>query len=437
MGKRRCIVTVVLTAAFWVTVTPPADAGSVARIRVSFAVDNVNRSALPCSQPDGKPYMIVGEVVGPPSLLARGSELTATLYLHEFSFGMFFWRFDAVPGYNYASALAREGHISVIVDRLGYDESGHPAGGSSCLGAQADMAAQIVRQLKNGSYTVESGAAIAFERIVLAGHSVGGGTAELAAHSFADLGIAGLVLFAWADQGYSARSVEQATQQAIDCAPGGEPAEPGGPTGYAYFGRTRSDFQQNVFADTDPSVREAATAMRNRDPCGDNATLLRMAAVNAASVRNIRVPVLLLFGGDDAMFEDNSDEVQAALFLNSPSVTPRSFPRAGHALTLERSAPEVHSAAATWLEDKGLVSAPQPTSKSPRDAGSKPPADRPASVLAEQVERGDALPLTGVLWHPVVGAVLVGFAFALGWRTMQPQTQELAPWRRRRSARWA
>ncbi|HEX9696739.1 MAG TPA: hypothetical protein VGB64_10570 [Actinomycetota bacterium] len=163
---------------------------------VSFSVENVNRSALPCSQTDGMRYTIAGESVGPADLLARGTDLTATLYLHEFSFGKFFWNFDAVPGYDYATTLARRGHVSIIVDRLGYDQSGHPPGDKSCLGGQADIASQIARQLKAGTYTAESRAPIRFERIVLAGHSVGAGIAELATHSFPDLDIAGLLIFA-------------------------------------------------------------------------------------------------------------------------------------------------------------------------------------------------------------------------------------------------
>jgi len=147
--------------------------------------------------------------------------------------------------------------------------------------------------------------------------------------------------------------MEQSTQQALDCAAGGQPAEPGGPSGYAYFGRSEADFQQNVFADTDPAVKDAVTAKRNRDPCSDNATLVRMAAANVAGVGSIQVPILLLFGEADAVFVSTAAEVQAGLFRSSSSVERRTFPVAGHALVLERAALQVQSAAATWLEQKG------------------------------------------------------------------------------------
>src|SRR5687768_6763424 len=87
----------------------------------SVKVDNANGSALDC-EADRKPYVIKGEIVGPAALLRKPpADLVATLYLHEFSFGRFFWRFDDVPGYDFAVAMAEAGHVSVVIDRLGYD----------------------------------------------------------------------------------------------------------------------------------------------------------------------------------------------------------------------------------------------------------------------------------------------------------------------------
>ena len=394
------------------SVPPTAASEGIARVPVTFEVDNVNGSALSCRpEPDKQRYRIEGELVGPASVLARKSVPVGTLYLHELSFGQFYWSFDDIPGYDYAEAMARKGHVSVVIDRLGYDASGHPPGTLTCLGAQADVAAQIVRQLKSGLRTP------VFEEVVLAGHSVGGGVAELAAHSFPELDLAGLVLFAWADQGYSPRSVEQSLQQARDCASGGEAAEPGGPTGYAYFGRTEAEFVANVFHDADPAVVERATARRNRDPCGDNASLARILAVNAAAARSITVPVLLVFGDDDAVYEDSADETQAALFSGSSQVTLRHVPNAGHALALERSAPLVRDIAAAWLPSISAAT----TTSTVLAAGA---AD------ATTPREGATLPATGNGWMPpsvafalllVVLGVLAG-TFDHGWSKVPART---------------
>ena len=146
---RLALATVAL--ALLVPSTAPA-AEVVESIGVSFSVENVNRTTLPCNS-DGKPYRIAGRIVGPQSVLEGGRPVdVGTLYLHEYSFGSWFWTFDDVPGLNHAAELARAGHVSVVIDRLGYDASDHPPGLDTCLGAQADIARQIVERLKAGDY---------------------------------------------------------------------------------------------------------------------------------------------------------------------------------------------------------------------------------------------------------------------------------------------
>src|SRR4029453_3542073 len=116
-------------------------AATVVKRPVTFEVSNVNRSILPCAS-DGAAYEVKGHLIGPASEVGPGAtsaRLAATLYLHDFSSGEFFWSFGAVPRYDYAAALARAGHVSVVVDRLGYGASGHPEGDQTCLGAQADV----------------------------------------------------------------------------------------------------------------------------------------------------------------------------------------------------------------------------------------------------------------------------------------------------------
>lgn len=325
----------------------------VADVPVSFDVKNVNGSALPCF-PDELDYVVRGRLVGPERILKMGSADLATLYLHELSFGSFFWSFDAVRGYDYARELAAAGHVSVVIDRLGYDASGRPPGQDTCLGAHADMTAQIVRALRSGVYESAGIRPVAFKRIVLAGHSLGGAIAELTTTSFPDLPIAGLVLFAWADRDFTARTIQQGVQEGGDCAAGGEESEPGGSTGYAYFGRTETEFQENVFHDADPNVVSRATAMRNRDPCGDISTLVQISIVNGRRASTVGVPVLILFGENDANFQPSAAQNQANSFTGSPRVTVHRFAGAGHALTLERPAPKVRASVVAWLNESGF-----------------------------------------------------------------------------------
>jgi hypothetical protein len=330
--------------------TSPA-AAEVLDLPVRFAVRNVNRSALPCSS-DGAAYVIGGHVVGPRAVLAAGGPASAvTLYLHEFSFAEWFWRFPRAE-YDYAAAQARAGHVSIVVDRLGYGDSSQPPGRDVCLGSQADMAHQIVERLRRGDYQATGGASRAFRRVAIAGHSVGGGVAELEAYSFRD--VDGLLLFGWASGGYSTRVLQESAGQNARCAQGGEPARPGGPGGYAYFSATPESFRDLGYADAEPAVVDAALALRQRDPCGDVATLIPAVVSSGARSRDIAIPVALVFGLADAVFQPNAGRDQAGRYGASRDVTAFFVEKAGHALTLQRSAPQVRRDVAGWLRGHGF-----------------------------------------------------------------------------------
>lgn len=324
----------------------PAEAERpVQRVPVVFRVSNVNRTEVPCAA-DGRAYRIRGELLLP----ERADTAMVTLALHEFSFGRFFWSLPGRADYDVGLAMARAGHPWLSVDRLGYDASDRPVGTATCLGAQADMAAQIVRALVSGDYRFGSAPhGPSFRSVALAGHSVGAGVAELAALTFPSLPITGLALLGWADQGYSADALRQSVEQGADCARGGEPADRGTPGGYAYYGRTPERFRRNMFFDTDPVVADLATALRNRDPCGDSASLARMAVVNRLRIGELALPVLLLHGAHDPIFTADAFQSQARSYSSSPEVVAHLVPRAAHALTLERTRLVVHAHLRDWL----------------------------------------------------------------------------------------
>lgn len=66
-----------------------------------------------------------------------------------------------------------------------------------CFGSRADVAHQIVQQLRSGKYTTDGATSLAFPQIVLAGHSVGGLIAQAEAYTFGD--IDGLVVLSYSD----------------------------------------------------------------------------------------------------------------------------------------------------------------------------------------------------------------------------------------------
>jgi pimeloyl-ACP methyl ester carboxylesterase len=91
---------------------------------------------------------------------------TVVVLLHGLSYHKEAWDF---PGYSVAQPLARAGYAVVAVDRLGYGESRLENGRNVSFEAYADMADQIVKQLR-----------AEFGHVVLGGHSAGAGVTEYA-----------------------------------------------------------------------------------------------------------------------------------------------------------------------------------------------------------------------------------------------------------------
>jgi pimeloyl-ACP methyl ester carboxylesterase len=326
-------------------------AASADVIPVAFSVRNTNSSLVPCPS-DGARYVARGHLVAPQGALAQPGPHAVTLYLHGLALGEFFWRFTAVPGYDYATEMAGLGHISVVIDRLGYDSSGKPQGTQICAGSEADIAHQIVRRLRNGTYQVASPPAPRFDRVALAGHSYGSLVSQVEAYSYRD--IDALVVMAWADTGFTPFGLTTLVQTGLVCAQGGQRSEgTSGPTGYAYLGQRPADFRKAMFASATPSVVAAATALRNRDPCGDTAAPHAIVE-DLLLIPTITVPVLLVYGEKDALFTVQGGERQRLLYAGSSDVTFVSLPNTGHALTLEQTAPLLRAEVSNWLGARGF-----------------------------------------------------------------------------------
>jgi pimeloyl-ACP methyl ester carboxylesterase len=320
---------------------PRAAAASVTSHPVTFKVKNVNTSMVPCHT-DGAAYTIQGHLTAPDG----AAPSAVVLDLHGLGYGEFFWDFQSVPGYDWTAGLADRGIASVAIDRLGYKASSHPPGNETCMGGQADIAHQVVQALKSGSYTMDGGSGTAFSKVVISGHSAGGGITEVEAYSFHD--VDALMTFGWADSDQSPQVLDAFAQTGGVCASGGKPP------GYAPLGQSDDDFKALMFHKADPAVESAATSMRSPDPCGDDASIPTEILVDHMQVPNIKVPVLLVIGANDAIFPPPSLDHQKALYTGTGDLTAVSVPDTGHALTLELSAPATRDQVASWLCARGF-----------------------------------------------------------------------------------
>jgi hypothetical protein len=335
-----CITMLVVPAA--VGAAPPrATPPSIVSVPVAFAVHNVNRSLLPCAA-DGKRYVLRGHLVGPRQHLRRPRVGVVTIYVHDFTTGGWFWRFPD-RRHDHAGNLARAGHVSLVLDRLGYDDRHDVEGSATCLGAQADMLHQVVKRIRTGDYRSTSVRPRA-RNVVVAGHAVGAAIAELEAASFDDVN--GLVLMSWSDSGPSSRAVQEAAVQTQACLAGGDPRVKR--PGYAYFGQSRRDFRELLFHSATHKVQRRAAAMRNPDPCGDALTLGPMVAENNLLSRSLAVPVLLLLGAEDVLNRPDAAELQQHGYRPGSDVTTQVLPGTGSALPLEQTAPRTRRLVSSW-----------------------------------------------------------------------------------------
>jgi pimeloyl-ACP methyl ester carboxylesterase len=358
MDLRRALGSAALILMLTLTGAPAPGVASarspaIASKAVIFSVQNVNRSKLSCAT-DGAAYQIRGHLVGRRSALASSARRrpAATLYLHGLALGEWFWNFNAVPRYNYATAQAKAGHVSVVIDRLGYDSSGHPDGNKSCVGGQADIAHQIVQSLRTGRYTLEGGKPLRFKRVALAGHSLGAVIAITEAYSFRDIDALLDMSFSFSSSPRAALTLGPPRDA---CLTGGQPPEPGTPSGYAYLGQPgATDFESIMFHSATRSVRDAADALRNRDPCGDFESTIPALLQETGMVKRIKVPVLVICGRSDALFSSLGCGLQRERFTGSRSASLELVKGAGHALTLEAQTPTFRRKVSRWLAKHGF-----------------------------------------------------------------------------------
>ena len=348
---RKTLVAAVLAAVAVLAAASPAladdhDTSSqdIVEVPVSFGVVNTNTSKVPCAS-DGKPYTVNGTIVAPKEALESAD--AATLYLHAVTWGDYYWRFKDVPDYDYAHQMAERGHVSVAIDRLGYGDSGMPGGNDTCFGSEADVAHQIVDQLRSGQYSTNGAESSAFDKVFLGGSSVGGLTANITAYSFKN--VDGVFNQAWGDATATPYTATETADVVSRCLAGGDQ---GAPPNYAAFAKnSRETF---YFASAEQAVRDAVPDVQP-DPCGQILSLPAGIAADTAFLGEIDVPVLVQFGSADPVFGPHplAIEQMAARYLGSPQVTKSVIPDASHYPLVEREHMKVVEDVDAWLDENG------------------------------------------------------------------------------------
>ncbi len=319
----------------------PAERGpQVISRSVRFDLVNSGFSLLSCPA-DNQRHVVRARLVGPrQQVLGLGGSPRINVLVHDAGTGGWFWNMRKNPSFDYATQLGRQGELSLVVDRLGYDASPLADGTKTCLDAQAYMLHQVVQHLYSGIYSYTQGdrSTPHATSVVVHGHGTGGAIAQLEAARYDD--VHGLVLMSWAGTNASQLAIEQARRQTSTCLGG---------AGYASYGANRAAYERLLFADATRSVRRNALALRNSTPCGDVTSLVSTLLASSLTAGQIDAPVLMMSGSRDARIRRQGTQDAAAAFRNSPEVTTRIIAGAGSALPLEKSAPRTRAAVVRWL----------------------------------------------------------------------------------------
>jgi pimeloyl-ACP methyl ester carboxylesterase len=309
---------VVTVAGFALTGRAPAQTRGVGLIRqrVEFSV---TKTRFP--DESGAPHTIVGY-----RYETFCQSPTAVLLMHGLSYTKEAWD---VPGYSVAQKIAEAGYAVFAIDRLGYGESKLKNGYDVTHLGYADMARQIVEQLRKQG----------FSHVVLGGHSAGAGTTELEAGLFG--GVDAIIPMGWHHR--------PSNQLGQDFFTGDYPRA--AQADYEYFLGTPEHRAEMFYTPSaDPAVVAADTKAAVKTPSGEIFSI--GAQPSRLVVGKIKVPVFLQFGDSDRLFEVQYAQMHAEEFRSSPSVTIDIVKDAGHTFMLTKNGPAGTDRMVNWLRSR-------------------------------------------------------------------------------------
>jgi pimeloyl-ACP methyl ester carboxylesterase len=323
----------------WFPLVPAAGDGGIIREPVSFMVAN------PLAP--GKTYTIHGTMIRP----RAGCTGSVLLAMHGLSYGAWAWDFPLRPDtYSVAQALAKRGFAMVAVDRLGYGSSAgdgaldHPNGYTLTVEGYAEMAAQMARQLRAGTY--HAAAPAPFDHVGLIGHSAGTEVVELAAGLHP--GIADVVIATaythepFVDNNWLVREwVQGDNVRALQ-------------SDYEYFETDPETRAADFYTgNADADVVALDNALAHLTPSGEVFTISPQPS--RFVLWRIGVPTLVVLAEHDALFPARFADREKLFFVGAPDLTFFVAPGDGHTFFLHRNAPFINSAIAGWLQERSRV----------------------------------------------------------------------------------
>ena len=295
--------------------------------------------------------LVRGEVAG--TLCVPPGATTVELLLHGFSYGQYYWDIPFEPEtYSFVQAANGRGFATLNIDRLGNVGSFQPLSAFVTMDAQASVVHQVIEALRDGSVGV------AFDDVVVVGHSSGSLIAYLEAGRFQDIDALvatgashelNAVNIATRVIGQSAPAVLDPKFAALLLDPGYVTTLPG----------RRGTFYE--LGHVEPEIVALDEQLKQTSTLEEAVTVLPDAILNVS--RNINVPVLAVNGelepffcngllAGDCSSSEALRESERAFYGPDAEVDAIVVPGAGHDVTLELNAPETNAAIQDWIADR-------------------------------------------------------------------------------------
>lgn len=297
--------------------------------------------------------LVQGSIAG--TLCVPAGATTVELLLHGFSYGQYYWDLPFQPEtYSFVRDANERGFATLNIDRLGDVGSFQPLSAFVTMDAQASVVHQVVGALRDGSLGV------AFDSVVLVGHSSGSLIAYLEAGRFED--VDGLVATGASHElnavNIATRVIGQSAPALLDAKFARLLLDPGYVT--TLPGRRGTFYELD---DVDPQIVALDELLEQTATLEEAVTTLPDAILNVS--RNIDLPVLTVNGelepffcngllAGDCSSSEALRESERPFYGPAATVDAIVVPGAGHDVTLELDAPSTNAAIQDWIADQGF-----------------------------------------------------------------------------------
>ncbi|QYN23720.1 alpha/beta hydrolase [Amycolatopsis sp. DSM 110486] len=324
----------------------------------------------------------VGSFTAPPELTihgrlclpASGAAKTVMLALHGITYTNQYWDSGYQPEtYSFVRQMTAAGYGVFAIDRLGYGKSAHPSGALVTLDVQAEVAHQVLQQLRAG----EIGGS-PFQHVILVGHSYGTATSWLESSIYNDadavigtgwgssIQLDPLVRF-FSGFARNPAMIDAKTASAVGLDPTYfTPPAGGRDQDFLYVlsnvDQGMIDYDQNVLRDT-VTLGEGSTFINRYNKLSLGAipsTGQELSLPLSTHTEQIRIPMFLVDGEKDLFFcgpgaahcasSQALQKEEAQYFAPAACIRAAVTPAAGHDLNLQRNAPDTYRTIRTWAD---------------------------------------------------------------------------------------